>query len=178
MTTELGRLVAKKYTAKLPDDELKGRILKFLKEQAMCTLATSLGDIPRATLLEYYSEGTTLYIGADPGKKIRNIQANEKVCIAVYNMVHPDWSGDDWKSIKGARITGEATVLEPDDPESIRARKEVIQWQLFAKALGLDENEPPKGSRVIKVEAREIDYYEFALMLEGYIARQVWQAST
>jgi len=178
MTTELGRLVAKKYTAKLPDDKLKERICNFLQGQTMCTLATSLGDTPRATLLEYYSEGTTLYIGADPGTKIKNIQANEKVCIAVYNNVHPDWSGDDWKSIKGARITGEATVLEPDDPESIRARKEIIQWQLFAKALGLDENEPPKGSWVIKVEAKEIDYYEFALMLEGYIARQVWQAST
>jgi nitroimidazol reductase NimA-like FMN-containing flavoprotein (pyridoxamine 5'-phosphate oxidase superfamily) len=178
MTTELGRLVAKRYTAKLPDDKLKERICNFLKGQTMCTLATSLGDTPRATLLEYYSEGTTLYIGADPGTKIKNIQANEKVCIAIYNMVHPDWSGDDWKSIKAARITGEAMVLEPDDPESIRARKEIIQWQLFAKALGLDENEPPKGSRVIKVEAKEIDYYEFALMLEGYIARQVWQAST
>ena len=178
MTTELGRLVAKRYTAKLPDDKLKERICNFLKGQTMCTLATSLGDTPRATLLEYYSEGTTLYIGADPGTKIKNIRANARVCIAVYNNVHPDWSGDDWKSIKAARITGEATVLEPDDPESIRARKEIIQWQLFAKALGLDENEPPKGSWVIKVEAKEIDYYEFALMLEGYIARQVWQAST
>ena len=89
-------------------------------------------------------------------------------------MVHPDWLSDDWKSIKAARITGEATVLEPDDTESIQARKEIIEWQPFAQALGRDE--PPKGSRVIKVEVKEIDYYEFALMLEGYIARQVWQA--
>jgi len=173
MSTELGELVAKRYTAKLPDDNLKERICNFLKEQAMCTLATSLGDIPRATLLEYFSEGTTLYINGDPGIKIRNIQANEKVCITVYNMVHPDWLSDDWKSIKAARITGEATVLEPDDTESIQARKEIIEWQPFAQALGRDE--PPKGSRVIKVEVKEIDYYEFALMLEGYIARQVWQ---
>ena len=174
MSTELGQLVAKNYTAKLPEDKLKERILNFLKEQTMCTIATSLGDTPRATLLEYYSEGTTLYIGADPGKKIENIKTNPRVSIAVYNIVHPDWLGDDWKSIKAARITGEATVLDPDDPESIRARKEIIRWQPFAEALGMSE--PPKGSRVIRVEARQIDYYEFALMLEGYIALQVWQA--
>jgi len=140
----------------------------------MCTLATSQGDVPRATLLEYYSDGTTLYINGDPGIKLDNIKANPRVCIAIYNMVHPDWLSDDWRSIKAARITGEATVLELDDPESIRVRNEIIQWQPFAQALGRDE--PPKGSRVIKVEAREIEYYEFALMMEGYIARQNWQA--
>jgi len=176
MTTELGHLVAKRYTAKLPEDKLKERIRNFLKEQTMCTLATSLGDTPRATLLEYYSDGTTLYINGDPGTKLENIKANPKVCIAIYNMVHPDWLSDDWRSIKAARITEEATVLELGDPESIQARKEIIRWQPFAQALGRDE--APKGSRVIRVEAKEIEYYEFALMLEGYIARQVWIAST
>ena len=174
MGTDLGELVAKRYTSKLPEDKLKERICTFLREQAMCTLATSQGDVPRATLLEYYSDGTTLYINGDPGIKLENIKANSRVCIAIYNMVHPDWLSDDWRSIKAARITGEAAVLELDDPESIRARNEIIQWQPFAQALGRDE--PPKGSRVIKVESREIEYYEFALMLEGYIARQNWQA--
>ena len=175
MSTELGRLVAKRYTAKLPDDKLKERICNFLQEQTMCTLATSLGDIPRATLLEYYSEGTTLYIGADPGTKIKNIQANEKVCIAIYNMVHPDWSGDDWKGIKAARIAGEARVLEPDDPESIHARKEVIKWQAFVAALGWDTSEPRRGW-VIKVEPQRIEYFEMALMLRGYAGKQIWEA--
>ena len=176
MATELGQLVAKRYTTKVPEDKLRERICNFLQEQAMCTLATSLGDTPRATLLEYFSEGTTLYINGDPGIKLKNIQANPKVCIAIYNMVHPDWLGEDWRSIKAARVTGEATVLDPGDPESIRARKEIIKWQSFAQALGRDE--PPTGSQVIKIEAKEIEYYEFALMLEGYRARQCWQAST
>ena len=176
MKTQLGELVARRSTLKanMPASKLMERICKFLKEQAMCTLATSLGDTPRATLLEYFSEGTTLYINGDPGMKLKNIQANPKVCIAIYNMVHPDWLSDDWKRIKGARVTGEAKVLDLEDPESIRARKEIIRWQPFAEALGRDE--PPPGSQVIRVAAREIEYYEFALMLEGYIGRQLWQA--
>ena len=177
MSGELGELMAKRYTAKLPDDELKEHICSFLKEQTMCTLATCKEDVPRATPLEYYSEGTTLYIAADPGTKIVNLTANPRISVSIYNDVHPDWPGDGWKRVKAVQITGEPTILTPDDPEYAHA-VEVYQWEPFLTALGRSPDDRPKPSRMLKVEAKKIEYSEFALMLKGYAARQVWEAST
>lgn len=176
MTTELGRLVAKKYTAKLPDDELKERILKFLKEQAMCVIATCKDDVPRATPLEYFSEGTTLYIAPDPGTKIVNIAANSRISVGIFNDVNPDWPGGDWKRTKGVQITGEAKLLTPDDPEYAHAM-EVYNWEPFLKALGHTRDDGPRPGKMLKVEARKIEYREGALMLEGYASGQVWEVS-
>ena len=55
---EYGELVAKKLTAKLPEDKLKERIATIFKEQTMCTIATASSDgQPRATPLECFAEG-------------------------------------------------------------------------------------------------------------------------
>jgi len=174
--TELGELIAKKLTAKLPEDKLKERIAALYKEQTMCTIATASSDgQPRATPLECFAEGVTLYIFADPGTKIENIKVNPKVSISICNQIKPSWKGDDWKKHKAAQITGVATILQPDEPESIHARKEVIHWQEFVSALGWDTSEPPKGL-VVKVVPTKIEYSESSLMLEGYRSKQVWEA--
>ena len=174
--TELGDLIAKNLSAKLPRDKLKERIATLFKEQTMCTIATASSDgQPRATPLECFADGMTLYIFADPGKKIANLKVNPKVSISVCNQINPRWKGDDWKEIKAAQITGVATILQSDDPESIRARKEVIRWQEFVSALGRDTSEPPNGL-VIRVVPSKIEYSESELMLKGYSAKQIWEA--
>jgi len=174
--SELGELIAKRLAAKLPQDKLEERISNLFKEQTMCTIATSSKEgQPRATPLECFAEGMTLYIFADPGTKIENIKVNQKVSISICNQINPSWKGDDWKKHKAVQITGVATILQPDNPESIHARKEVIHWQEFVGALGWDTSEPPKGL-VIKVVSTKIEYSEGALMLEGYSSKQVWEA--
>ena len=47
-------------------------------------LATSHADEPRATPLEFFNEGLTIYIFGEPGGKIANIKRNPKVCAAIY----------------------------------------------------------------------------------------------
>ena len=174
--TELGDLVAKKLSAKLPEDELKEHIATLFKEQTMCTIATASSDgQPRATPLECFADGMTLYIFADPGTKIANIKENPKVSISVCNQINPSWAGDDWKGHKAAQITGVATILQPDDPESIRAKKEVMHWQEFVAALGWDTSKPPSGL-VVKVVPSKIEYSESDLMLKGYSSKQIWEA--
>jgi len=174
--TEFGDLVTKKLSARLSEDELKKHIATLFKEQTMCTIATASSDgQPRATPLECFAEGMTLYIFADPGTKIVNIKENPKVSISVCNQITPSWKGDDWKKIKAAQITGVATILQPDDPESIRARKEVIRWQEFTGALGRDTSKPPNGL-VLKVVPSKIEYSESELMLKGFNAKQLWEA--
>jgi general stress protein 26 len=176
MSSELGELVAKKCTAKLPDDELKERILNFLKEQTMCVIATCKEDVPGATPLEYFSEGTTLYIAPDPGTKIVNIAANPRISVGIFNDVNPDWPGGAWKRTKGVQIMGEATLLTPDDPGYAHAMK-VYNWEPFLKALGRARDDGPQPDKMLKVEAKKIEYREGALMLEGYASAQVWEVS-
>ncbi len=174
--TEYGDLMMKKLTAKLPEDELKERIATMFKEQTMCTIATATSDDqPRATPLECFAEGMTVYIFADPGTKIENIKVNPKVSVAICNQLNPSWKGDDWKTHKAIKITGLATILGPDDPESIHARKEVIHWQEFVGALGWDTSEPPEGL-VVKVVPTKIEYSASELMCEGYRTKQIWEA--
>lgn len=176
MSSELGELLAKNYTAKLPSDKIKERILNFLKEQTMCTIATASSDAqPRATPLEYYSEGTTLYITSEPGAKIDNIRVNPRVSVGIYNDVHPDWPGGAWKRTKGIQIAGEAVVLIPGDPDYPHA-VEVFNWEPFFKAIGRSLTDRPQPDRMIKVEAKKIEYFESALLLEGYAVKQVWEA--
>ena len=174
---EFGDLRAKKLSAQLPEDELKEHISTLFREQTMCTIATADSDgQPRATPLECFADGLTLYIFADPGKKIENIKVNPKVSISVCNQINPSWNGDDWKGHKAAQITGVATILQPDNPESIHARKEVIHWQEFVAALGRDTSEPPNGL-VIKVVPSKIEYSESELMLKGFSSKQIWKAT-
>jgi nitroimidazol reductase NimA-like FMN-containing flavoprotein (pyridoxamine 5'-phosphate oxidase superfamily) len=174
--TELGDLMAKKLSAQLPEDKHKERIAMFFKEQTMCTIATASSDgQPRATPLECYADGMTFYIFADPGIKIANITVNPKVSISICNQINPRWKGDAWKGIKAAQITGVATILQPDDPESLRARKEVIRWQEYVSALGKDTSKPPHGL-VLKVVPSKIEYSESELMLDGYCVKQIWEA--
>jgi nitroimidazol reductase NimA-like FMN-containing flavoprotein (pyridoxamine 5'-phosphate oxidase superfamily) len=47
-------------------------------------LATSAKDTPRATVLEFYNEGLTLYIFGEPGGKIANIKRNPRVSAVIY----------------------------------------------------------------------------------------------
>jgi nitroimidazol reductase NimA-like FMN-containing flavoprotein (pyridoxamine 5'-phosphate oxidase superfamily) len=165
----------KKLTLKLPEDKLEERITTMFREQTMCTIATVSSDgQPRATPLECFKEGMTLYIFADPGIKIENLKVNQKISVAMCNQLTPSFRGDNWKNHKAIKIKGVATILESDDPESIHARKEVIHWQEFANALGRDTSEPPKGL-VIKVEPKKIEYSENGLMAEGYSSKQVWE---
>jgi len=173
--TEFGEMVAKKVKKQLSKEEMEERISSFFKEQAMCTLATSKDDVPRATPLECFADGLTLYISADPGTKVENVKANPMVAIAMCNQIHPNWSGDNWKAHKSIQLVGKATLLDPDDPENLRAKKEVIKWKAFVAALGWDTSQPSKGW-VIKVEPKRIEYSEMALMLKGYAGKQIWEA--
>jgi hypothetical protein len=47
-------------------------------------LATCYKNIPRATPLEFFNEGLTLYVFAEPSTKIANIKRNPFVSAAIY----------------------------------------------------------------------------------------------
>jgi len=65
-------------------DKNPGRYSCGMTHRNALVLATSYRDAPRATPLEFFNEGMTIYIFGEPGGKIANIKRNQKVCAAVY----------------------------------------------------------------------------------------------
>lgn len=65
-------------------DKKPGRHSCGMVHRNALVLATSYNDSPRATPLEFFNEGLTIYIFGEPGGKISNVRRNKKVCAAVY----------------------------------------------------------------------------------------------
>ncbi len=65
-------------------DKKPGRHSCGMVHRNALVLATSHKDAPRATPLEFFNEGMTLYVFGEPGGKIANIKRNKKVCAAIY----------------------------------------------------------------------------------------------
>jgi hypothetical protein len=55
-----------------------------MKHHNALVLATSYNDTPRATVLEFFNEGLTIYIFGEPGGKIANLKRNPKASAVVY----------------------------------------------------------------------------------------------
>ena len=164
---DLLALAQKKVTKQMSRDELERRIAVFIKTHNMCVLCTAKDNVPRATPIEYWADGTTLYMGADPGTKRENIKANPKVSVAIFDPLVGSLS------VKGMQITGEATLLTDDNPEfdyaSILERRELV-------GEDVGDFKPRRGRTIIKVEAKKIDLLDVALKLEGYDLKYVWEA--
>jgi len=78
-----------------------------------CVLATIYNNIPRATPVDFFCEGLTLWIAGEPGLKIRNIRSNPQVAVGIY---HPM---DHSKLNRSLQIMGHATLIsfaqQPDE---------------------------------------------------------------
>jgi len=87
-------------------------------------LATSYEDTPRATPLEFFHEGITIYIFSEPGGKIANIKRNPKVCAAIYEqpLTHS-------KTQRSLQIWGEAELISIRSDKKTYMEK-VEKWNI------------------------------------------------
>ncbi len=164
---DLMALAQKKATKQMSKDELERRISVFIKTHNMCVLCTARDNIPRATPIEYWADGTTLYIFGDPGTKRENIKANPKVSVGLFD----PFVGS--LSVKGMQITGEATLITDDNPEYNEALI-MRRRELVGEDIG--DYKPRQGNSVVKIEAKKIEFIDIALKLDGYDLRYVWEA--
>ncbi len=65
-------------------DKKPGKHSCGLLHRNALVLATSYKDTPRATVLEFFNEGLSIYIFGEPGGKIANLKRNQKVSAVVY----------------------------------------------------------------------------------------------
>lgn len=95
--------------------ELKEIVVEYMEGHNICTLATSKGNIPHASTVEYASDGLTLYFFTSPTScKIANIKANPKIALTI------DEDYPDWMKIKGIQLLGEAEILKGREIEKAK----------------------------------------------------------
>ena len=141
-------------------------IAGFLKSQNMCVLATCRDNEPRATPVEYYSKGTTLYMVAEEGQKLKNIESNPNVSVGIF----APYTG--WFTAKGVQITGKAKIITRQNAAEFEEAMSVYQWEKAVKELGIKEL--PQTVKVLRVEAHKIEMADISLGKKGYASRQVW----
>ncbi len=106
-------------------DEKPGRHSCGMVHRNSLVLATSYKDAPRATPLEFFNEGLTIYIFGEPGGKIANVKRNNKVCAAVYEqpMKHS-------KIQKSVQIFGTVELISVrNNPRLFKAKAR--KWNLY-----------------------------------------------
>jgi len=58
-----------------------------LKHGLACVLCTVHDGMPRATPIDFFADGMTLWLAGEPGLKIRNIRSNSQVAVGIYHPV-------------------------------------------------------------------------------------------
>lgn len=89
-----------------------------------CVLATVHENIPRATPVDFFYDGLTIWIAGEPGLKIRNIRSNLDVAVGIF---HPM---DHSKLNRSLQIQGTATLFNVNNNrEEVLARSK--QFGIF-----------------------------------------------
>jgi len=139
-----------------------------LKHGLACVLCTIHNNEPRATPIDFFADGMTLWCAGEPGLKIRNIRSSEKVAVGIY---HPM---DHSVLNRSLQINATATLVPYDGNEEqfLERLKKMGVYDAAAKIMGEMfetkgmqvenfEEEVIKGLRrfnLIKVEPYEITY--------------------
>ncbi len=158
-------------TRQLPRDELTERIEHFLATHWMGVLCTTGKDGPIGSPVEYYAEGTVVYILPQPGSpKLKAMRRDPRVCFAI----HGENSG--WASVRGAQLFGNAQLIEPGTAEHEHALS-IYRWQSSAVQLGKPLDQPPQVA-LAKIDPDRIVYTEHWLRKDGFGPRQIWHKDT
>jgi len=139
-----------------------------LKHGLACVLCTVHGDEPRATPIDFFIDGFTLWQAGEPGLKIRNIRSNPKVAVGVYHPV------DHSKLNRSLQINGTATLLPYAGHEQVflerlkimgiydAARKIMLERFAAQESLPADPEleviKALKRFNLIKIEPYQITY--------------------
>jgi len=136
-------------------DEKKGKYRCGTIHRNSLVLATSYKDAPRATPLEFFNEGLTLYIFGEGGGKIANIKRNAKVSAAIYEqpMKHTVVQ-------KSLQVFGKAELINiQNNPRVYKAKAK--KWNIYTVAEKL-------GSRLF--QGKKMSEKEKKVMIEKILS--------
>ncbi len=105
-------------------DPKPGKYSCGLMHKNCLVLATCANNKPRATVLEFFNEGLTIYIFGEPGGKIANIKRNSSVSAVVYEQPL-----DHSKFQKSLQIFGKAELINiRNNPRLFRSKTK--KWDI------------------------------------------------
>ncbi len=117
MTTEEYKKAADFWKTKeskaMPVEQLKLVVEEFLRNSAVCALATGTDDYVRCTPLEYSYHDGKFWIFTEGGEKFIGLEKNKNVSLAVFDK-NPDFG-----SLKSVQIMGTAKLIEPMSAEYV-----------------------------------------------------------
>ena len=112
-------------------DPRPGKYSCGLIHKKALVLATCAHNKPRATTLEFFNEGLTIYILGEPGGKIANIKRNPLVSAVVYEQPL-----DHSKFQKHLQIFGKAELINMrNNPRLFRSK--IRKWNIYNVAKKL-----------------------------------------
>jgi len=149
--------MAKEFTQK----ELEDLITEFMKARATCVIATCSDTMPRASTVEFFPSGLTVYILTEGGRKLENIRKNPQVSIAVSDAF------TNWESLRGLQITG-AAEIGTKGSDIFKGGLEA-----YRKRRGKQDAALPDFMSVIKVVPIQIEYIDTRLAKRGYPIRNI-----
>jgi len=139
-------------------EELERLIVDFLGTQGMCVLATCSGGRPRASAVEFFPDGTILYVLTEGGQKVENVERNPRVSVAI----HTQFTG--WDTIMGVQITGDALIGGKGSSSFTEGEQAYARRKKQAVKL-------PDFMKVIKITPQKIEYLDTTLRKTGYGVR-------
>ncbi len=141
---------------KLDRDALESEIAEFLKQVQCLTLATINPDgTPHQTILDYVSDGTTIYIASAGGQKFVNLAHSNKVSVAI------GYTGGTVESEYGLTIDGTAEVFKAPHPMfmagMMKMRGFLQEWSKSVQPME-DILKKVVTARVIKITPERMTY--------------------
>ncbi|MHA1209732.1 MAG: pyridoxamine 5'-phosphate oxidase family protein [Candidatus Freyarchaeota archaeon] len=141
---------------KMPEEELRREIRKFLDERKVLVLCTCSNNIPRATPLDFYTEeeGFNIYVGLAPGRKVKNIEENPVVSIGIYTPL-------DTGKIQGMQITAtgrDRLIFLREGDEGFEEAQKIVQG---------------KRDLILKIIPEKIEMLDYDFIKRGYSRYQV-----
>jgi len=134
-------------------------------------LATCHNNVPRATTLEFFNEGLTIYIFAEPSTKIANIKRNPIVSAAIYQQPL-----DHYKLQKSLQIFGKAELINmKNNPRVFKAKAK--KWNLYVcteKLAKIDKKGLTDKQFTEKVEQALAAFYFIKIVPQRIIVREYY----
>ena len=147
------------------DNDLKKRIMEYMKTCASCTVATAAADgEPGASAVFFKNRDLDIYFntGSDT-QKVRNIKANPRVAITMQAAGSAPTKD---KEIKGIQYTGEGAILTDNDMSEV-PRAVMARHRAFNSAL-------PGRSVIVRVTPSKIYLIDYS---RGFRHRELLEIS-
>jgi general stress protein 26 len=159
-SNEKEKTILKKFNVSMIDsiDEkaFEKVIIDYLDQHNVLHLATCRDNEPRATPLEYYNNGLTVYISSEGGGKFANLKVNSKVS---YSICDPYAPAEDFFGAIGLQVWGTAATFKKND--DIKKYEEIRKYSRNVDALkkqGLEQAASAFNFNVITIEPLKIRY--------------------